>query len=410
MARAMSDAEIRRRKQLQGHISQTTSTLGLTGLGITGASALAARKTPGGAKVLGALRKVPGLKKATPEKMKNAAINTGIVSGGIGGVGGFNFASYTGAESKKRQRPVQPVKKELGMDMGYYGEEGRPIKLPEIKVPIEKSWEPVAGNYDPEAKRHKRAKVYEPALAGVGAGATGAAGYTGVKAGKLALANRKISQNAKNLPRVSAAHAARKASAIKGGKVSAGLAAGGAAALGASALVHRGRKGSWQSYGKRDDVSKVGEWKAIEQREQTQRGSRKTMRRATAGAVVGAGAIGYGATKRPGLGGDVKNVATRIHGYNKEMKGMGPAWGFDRKMRAKENLRVGTNAAKMMARSHPHATAGAGLIAGAAAVGAGAKAHHTYQQRKINQRRRANFKKSDSAFGIDHGLDRVWST
>lgn len=252
MGRVMSDAEIRRRKKAQGHISQTTSTLGLTGLGITGASALAARKTPGGAKVLGALRKVPGLKSATPEKMKNAAINTGIVSGGIGGVGGFNFASYTGAESRKRQRPVTPVKKELGMDMGYYGEEGHPIKLPEIKVPIEKSWEPVAGNYDPEAKRHKRAKVYEPALAGVGAGATGGAGYAAVKGAKLELKNRSKGQvKAAGLPRVKAAQVARHASALKHGKVAGGLAAGGAAALGASALVHRGRKSSWQSYSKR---------------------------------------------------------------------------------------------------------------------------------------------------------------
>jgi hypothetical protein len=254
----MSDAEIRRRKKLQGHISQTTSTLGLTGLGITGASALAARKTPGGAKVLGTLRKVPGMKNATPEKMKNTAINTGIVSGGIGGLGGFNFASYTGAESKKRQRAIQPVKKELGMDMGYYGEEGRPIKLPEIKVPIEKSWSPVAGNFDAEASRHKRAKIMEPALAGVGAGALGGAGYAGAKAGKLALKNHKTSENAKKLPRVTAAQATRKASAIKGGKTAAALGAVGLAGLGGAAAVRHGRKNSWQSYEKRDSTSAFG--------------------------------------------------------------------------------------------------------------------------------------------------------
>ena len=34
--RNMSDAEIRRRQKVQGKIARTTSTLGLTGLGLTG--------------------------------------------------------------------------------------------------------------------------------------------------------------------------------------------------------------------------------------------------------------------------------------------------------------------------------------------------------------------------------------
>jgi hypothetical protein len=259
MARAMSDAEIRRRKKLQGHISQTTGALGLASLGAFGASKIPAAKiltkTPR-LRRLGASRAVNAI---NPEKAKNAALGLSTTGAGIGGAGSFNFAAYTGAESKKRQRPVTPVKKELGMEMGYYGEEGHPIKLPEIKALIEKAWEPVAGNYDPEARRHKRAKAYEPVLAGVGAGATGGAGYAAFKGAKLELKNRSKSQvKASGLPRVKAAQAARHASAIKHGKVAGGLAAGGAAALGASALVHRGRKSSWQSYGKRDTASAFG--------------------------------------------------------------------------------------------------------------------------------------------------------
>jgi hypothetical protein len=247
MGRLMSDAEIRRRKKLQGHISQTTGALGLAALGGTLlASKTGGRATKAAFQAVG--RERPGVLK--PKKLRKATAPLLATSAGIGGAGAFNFASYTGAESRKRK--MTPVTKGLAMDMGYYGEEGHPVELPEIKVPIEKAWEPVARNYDPEAKRHKRAKVYEPALAGAGAGATGAAGYAAAKGVKLELKNRSKGQvKAASLPKVKVAQAARHASAIKHGKVAAGLAAAGAAGLGGSALVHRGRKGSWQSYSKR---------------------------------------------------------------------------------------------------------------------------------------------------------------
>lgn len=260
----MSDAEIRRRKKVQGNISHTTSTLGLGALATTGVAALAARK-PG---VLRAVQKIPKLGKVTPQKMKDTAVTTGLISGGIGGVGGYNFASYTNAESRKRQRPmvVQPKKIKKGMDMGlemgHYGEEGRPVELPVIEPEqelVEKAWSPVASNYSPEGLRHKRAKKYETGLETASLGTAAAAFGVGTKGLRAEAKNHSAGQvKASSLPKVKAAQSARRASAVKNGKVALGLAgASVATGIGAEA-VHRKRKSDWQSYGKRDNTSAFG--------------------------------------------------------------------------------------------------------------------------------------------------------
>ena len=61
------------------------------------------------------LRKIPGMEKKVaakvphgyPNKLKDAATGVGVVSGGIGGVGGYNFAAYTNAESRKKKAVVK---------------------------------------------------------------------------------------------------------------------------------------------------------------------------------------------------------------------------------------------------------------------------------------------------------------
>lgn len=94
----MSDAEIRRRKKAQGHISQATGALGLASVGAFGASKLPGSKLA---------RKVPRLKKINEQKAKDLALGTSTLGAGIGGAGSFNFASYTNAESRKRKSMVQ---------------------------------------------------------------------------------------------------------------------------------------------------------------------------------------------------------------------------------------------------------------------------------------------------------------
>lgn len=254
--RVMSDAELRHRRKLQGNIARTTSSLGLTGLGITGA-ALAARKSPGALKAMQKVPKVGAKLGKTPEeasgKLKQAAINTGIVSGGIGGVGGFNQASIYSDESKRRK-----MTKGLTEDAGVYGEVGKA-----------KDWQPNASKFDAERSRMKRSQAYED-VGGPAAGALAAgAGYKGAKAGKLLLANRKVKFSpAKNLPNVQGKMAARTAKAVSHGKTAAALGAGSAAvAAGTLAVRNRNRSKSWAPYSKRsafgvehDPVAKRGKW------------------------------------------------------------------------------------------------------------------------------------------------------
>ncbi len=257
----MSDAELRRRRKLQGKIGRTTSTLGLGGLGITGAAALASRKP-------GMLKAIPKAKNLTPEKLRNTAINTGIVSGGIGGVGGFNQASIYSDEARRRK---QTVKKELGMDMGYYGEEGRPLTHEEIEAEIEKAWSPSASNFDSEASRKKRADAYGgAALAGAGAGGAYAA-HHGMKAVHEAKGLKphlvaEVARDAKGAAKISTARAnhykaistgSLKAVGRSGGKAAAGLAAVAGAAATHSA-IKRKKSNSWQPYAKRDTTSAFG--------------------------------------------------------------------------------------------------------------------------------------------------------
>ena len=157
----MSDAEIKRRKKIGSHLSQAGGAVGLTALGGT---LLASR---GGRN---AMRAIPKLKPhvAAPKTLKpdrdriQGVVNPLLATGaGLGGVGAFNFASYTGAEARKRTM-TPAVKKNLEppIDMGYFGEEGRPVVLPAIERPDEvfKAWEPSAGKFDSEKSRGKRSQ------------------------------------------------------------------------------------------------------------------------------------------------------------------------------------------------------------------------------------------------------------
>jgi hypothetical protein len=239
-SRAMSDTELRQRRKVQGNIGRTTSTLGLGGLGMTGA-ALAARKSPGALKALQRVPKVGAKLGKTPEeasgKLKTAAINTGLVSGGIGGVGGFNQASIYSDEARRRK----PVAKGLTDDVGCYGEEGV----------SKKDWQPSASKHDSERSRMKRSQAYEDVGGPVTGVLAAGAGYKGAKAGKLLRANRGVHANAKNLPNVMGAMVSRRAAAVSHGKT--GLALGGAAAATGAATLgvrNRNRSKSWAPYAK----------------------------------------------------------------------------------------------------------------------------------------------------------------
>jgi hypothetical protein len=122
--RIMSDAEIRRRKKAQGHLSQTTGALGLTSLGAFGASKLPGAKVLTKTPTLRRIGASKTLNRIDPKKAKDFALGTSTAGAGIGGAGSFNFAAYTNAESRKRG-PNTKVKKSFSpFEDGFAGTEG----------------------------------------------------------------------------------------------------------------------------------------------------------------------------------------------------------------------------------------------------------------------------------------------
>jgi len=243
-ARLMSDTEIRHRKKVQGRISQATGALGLASVG-----AFAASKAPG-ARIL---TKTPKLaaraNKINAEKAKGAALGLSTTGAGVGGAGSFNFASYTNAESRRRQKPAMPVTKSLGIEAPQVGEVG-----------FAKDWKPSASKFDAERSRLKRSQGYEDAGAPVAGVLAAGAGVKGGQALRAVAPNYKAGQKkAKHLPNVKAAQAARKTKAAGHGKVGLGLlAASGATGAATLAVKNRNQSRSWAPYSKRDTTSAFG--------------------------------------------------------------------------------------------------------------------------------------------------------
>jgi hypothetical protein len=175
------------------------------------------------------------------------------------------------------------------MDMGYFGEEGRPLTHKEIEAEIEKAWTPSASNFDSERDRHKRSVAYDAASLGV-AGVGGAyAGHHGVQAVKHARKIKGVNVRASRMNetevttkkknrttgevveskhnRVAPVSEGKifravgtkhfRPTAIHGAKAAAGAAVLGGA-LGAGAYARKKHASDWQPYAKRDSVSAFG--------------------------------------------------------------------------------------------------------------------------------------------------------
>ena len=238
-SRVMSDAEIRRRKHLQGKISQTTSTLGLTGLGALGAGAVVSRKP-------GVLRKIPKYKNLTNDQVKakgksmgDTATKIGIVSGGIGGLGGYNFAAYTNAESRKKKAVVKRDETSP-LEDGHYAEVG-----------IAKNWSPSNSKFDPERSRQKRAKVYEGAAETAGVAGVAYGGARGIAGAGHSVAARKKTQTPEGKAKHLKLARMNKKPALVGASV-------GVAGLSAAEMINRKRNSSWQPYAKSASTSAFG--------------------------------------------------------------------------------------------------------------------------------------------------------
>lgn len=115
----MSDAEMKRRKKLQSHISIAGGTLGLGALAARGGAGLA-----GGGK-LARLAKVPGGSPKLATKLKDLSTGLTTAGAGIGGAGAYNFAAYTNAESRKRVQKNYGGTMDFGLDSVQQGDASR---------------------------------------------------------------------------------------------------------------------------------------------------------------------------------------------------------------------------------------------------------------------------------------------
>lgn len=340
---------------------------------------------------------------------QRAAAHTGIAAGhamtaggvamaGAGAAGGYALAKRPG------QRPKRPV--------------GKPMPQPVVKA---------ATTDEVRSRNRKRTQAV---LGATGAGAAASAGLVGAGGVDIARAARTYKKadlafnfgaDAKNQGLDYAArhykgagyHLASRAArqSTRGMKnAKRGVIVGGAtlaAGLPAIAATSRKNRKDWQKVAKSN-------WKTIEQRERAQGRNRKNAREI---ASWGGLATGTGLAMA-GLGTKTQSDLARMadntrRGYrfrnsaNASLRGVGVA--PMKGSKASDAIRAVKAGA-----STPKAGAGKtalGLMAGGIAVGAAAHgvagSRNKYHQHKINERRRANEKRSKtvakSAFGVEHG-------
>jgi len=418
------DKRLRAQKKIQAGTSIAGSTVGLTGLGMLAAS----RTHPG------ALKQLP---KVT------------ALGGGIGGVGGFNFASIQNQEAKKKpprqnvfvvrnkkqikniKSGLQPVTKGFTMDFGLSGvRQGEDVEV------ISKR------KYDTEASLAADKKAHRNAG---GAQTAGTVGLGGVIVRNTASAtadinylrgksapykSQKYNLKAQNKTIREAYTTATKAGwngheplkrratvkpmakfAVRAAKnnphATAGRAGVGVAAVGiptAFALAHRASKqrdeaSRLRSVERRKQIGKSQSWMNISEHERRARDSRRTGKRGEAMAGVGGTVIGgavahniqsgmkKGSTfEQAGRAG--KNLKTTAQNVP-AIRRLGNSW--------ERTAKFTGNSLKMTAKDAPHGTAalaGGALLAGGVATRIAARSNEKRHDRAIAQLRRKRVAKA----------------
>lgn len=219
--------EIDRRKKLSAASTRVSSTGGLLAVGALGAGALAPHGvgTPAG--------KLINLTEKGAREFKHGtrahATGLTVVSGGIGGLNGFNNAKIQSMEASQRKKKAAMIKSHSPspFEDGYYGE--------------------VSKYYDPEENRKKRADLYENAASATAGAAAAGAVHQGVKAGKTFKGSLQHWGGKKPLTVMESKHL--KTVKVKGGRAALLAGTAGAAAYGAK-KIHDKKDNSWQPYSK----------------------------------------------------------------------------------------------------------------------------------------------------------------
>lgn len=353
----MSDAEIRRRKKVQGNLSIVGGTLGLTALGARGgATAFAGKRA-------GKLLRVAG-DPQREQKLKDISTGLTTAGAGLGGAGAYNFAAYTKAESRKRSLNVKKSW-EAPMDFGLGGVQ---------------QGENVSKAYTSSERRD----INSAGNHGIVPGAAGGyAAYKGARAAKGAKwgyqmsrdlgssAGRSVKAGAKLIPIAAKAP----------GKYSIPAALGGAYA-GAVGNGYRKQRQIDRS----KQVHKASDWMNITEHQRRARDSRRTQRRgasaAALGYTVGAGSAGLAMVHQKNPVHQVRNVAVSTKNVGEAAWKMRGVKGPMASMARKGNLK----ALKGVAGRNKYGVgviAGGAAMAGGLATSAGARANEKRHDRAI---------------------------
>lgn len=367
----MSDAEIKRRKKLQGNLSMVGGTLGL--------GALAAR---GGATVM-AGKRVGKLVRVAPhpareQKLKDISTGLTTVGAGLGGAGAYNFAAYTKAESRKRSQ----FQKNYGgtMDFGLDGvRQGRRV--------VEEDEVSKAIRLNSKDRQDINSAGNTGAVIGAAGGAVAA---QTARAGKAAGAGYSLSRGVLHSAPAEAIGAAGRAARVGIRTPSRALFTTTAAGSIGASIAAATRKKKKIIAAKEADVSKA-DWMNITEHQRRARDSRRTQRRGNTVAALGYSAAGTSAGLSMARG---KNAVRQARNVAVSTKRVGQAeWkmrGVKGPLRAKARSRNLT-ALKGVARRNGY---GVGLLAGGAAVAgglatsAGAHANEKRHDRAIASQRK----------------------
>lgn len=219
----MSNDELRRRKRIQSKTWKVGGGLGLLGTGL-GVGAIVAGK-PGGLRAIQRIR--PTATEETSEKLKDAALYTGLTAGGVGGASSFNSAAISRAEARRRNPVGGAMSKSAADSAPTFGEEG-----------FSKAWSALGTDYEPERKRLDRNLTEQGLLYGAGTGISAAGGWQWHKSHKQL---KNLSQSAKK--------ASEGIKTARRGRVGMAATGTGLAAVGAGEFMRRKRRSpSWASY------------------------------------------------------------------------------------------------------------------------------------------------------------------
>lgn len=370
-----SDASIRRRKKIQGNISIAGGTLGLTALGAKGGSvALAGGRA-------GRLLKVKANHQMS-QKLKDASTGLTTLGAGIGGLGAYNFASYTKAEARKR--PRQAVKKNSGglMDFGLSGvEQGSAERYEEVSKagawapPKLKPWSSPQGTV--------KGTLYEGIKTPFN---NQARSFSGT--GRNSVSGNPTPMNFK-----------QKGSLTPLGKKTAVGTAGAALVAAPTLAISNARKDRPR---KPQGVAKRADWKNISEHQRRARDSRRTRNRGESAAGLGGTTLLAATAHQARSRGKYKPVGDQVGDILSGARTIKANYKWDKTTagRLVSTSSPETRAwqsTKALARSRPHGTAalaGGALMAGGLATSAGARANEKRHDRAIARQRKARVKKA----------------